>query len=287
MQIVDWSPATAEPALAFLKEHYESSMFLLGNYEAFGPRRGESPNSGNFRVVYNQEGQCRGVYCLTVRGNLLIQLGDELVTEANCQALCEALLTEGIALGGVLGPWEVSSLLWSVLQQRKLVGVPSFFSKEKLYRQANLQQFSHKKDPAVRYLQPSDFAAWKPLRLAYMAEEGLKQDLSEEKFQAAYLDMVSRKVWWGLFDDQQSLTTIVALNAKASGIGQVGGVYTLPEQRKRGLGKRAMQAVMHDSYLEHGLEKMILFTGAKNTAAQKLYESLGYEAIGHFALLFS
>jgi predicted GNAT family acetyltransferase len=46
-----------------------------------------------------------------------------------------------------------------------------------------------------------------------------------------------------------------------------------------------MAALLADSANEHGLERLILFTGHHNHAARRLYETLGFETIGDFALL--
>jgi len=47
----------------------------------------------------------------------------------------------------------------------------------------------------------ADFEQWKPLRLAYMLEEGLTQDLTNEQLQKTYVGLVERKSIWGLFDE--------------------------------------------------------------------------------------
>ena len=47
-----------------------------------------------------------------------------------------------------------------------------------------------------------------------------------------------------------------------------------------------MRVLMSDSYRRRRLKKLILFTSEKNDAAQRLYESLGFERFGEFGLLF-
>jgi predicted GNAT family acetyltransferase len=91
-------------------------------------------------------------------------------------------------------------------------------------------------------------------------------------------------LWWGAFDGAQ-LAAIVALNATYGSLGQVGGVYTRPADRKKGLARAAMRLLMQDSRDYHRFERLILFTGEENHGARRLYETLGFEAVGAYGLL--
>src|SRR5260370_15668573 len=63
-----------ERARAFLESHVDTSLFLLSTLAALGPRLGNHLNSGNFRVI-EEAGNIVAVFCLTRRGNLLVQAG--------------------------------------------------------------------------------------------------------------------------------------------------------------------------------------------------------------------
>ena len=69
-------------------------------------------------------------------------------------------------------------------------------------------------------------------------------------------------------------------------MGQIGGVFTLPENRRKGYSKLCMKQLIIDSRNIHQLNILILFTKEDNVAAQGLYESLGFEHIGYFGLIF-
>lgn len=86
---------------------------------------------------------------------------------------------------------------------------------------------------------------------------------------------------------QFKLNSIAGLNSKSDEIGQVGGVFTPKEKRKHGYAKATMLHLLKDCRDFHGHAKSILFTGETDLPAQKLYESIGYERIGHFALILS
>jgi predicted GNAT family acetyltransferase len=116
-------------------------------------------------------------------------------------------------------------------------------------------------------------------------EEGVPNDLSDEQLFDIYLDKVRKKIIWGFFL-QGKLVSIADLNAKALDLGQVGGVYTIPSFRMKGYSKSVMQQLLLDAKKLHSIRKLIIFTGEKNFAAQKLYNGLGVQHIGYFSLLF-
>jgi predicted GNAT family acetyltransferase len=111
-------------------------------------------------------------------------------------------------------------------------------------------------------------------------EQGSKEELCKE-FQVK----VKSKISWGLFSNGK-LISIADLNARALDLGQVGGVYTLPEYRKQGFSTAVMRQVMHDAKELHHIRKLIIFTGETNLSARRVYESLGVFPVGYYALLF-
>lgn len=286
MQIDAFNGPRQAAGLAFLKAKYESSMFLLGNLESLGPCLTDHHNSGDYKVVVRDD-EVIGVFCLSRRGNLLVQVGDLDFGQELVRTISDQALAGNLPVKGILGPWGITSALWDELAPRIGARAPSFSSKEPLYRLNDLQGFSKYEDSQVRCLEALDFDQWKPSRIAYVEEEGLKQDLNEDQLRTAFQDMVDKQTAWGLFGTEGALEAMVGLNSRAQDVGQVGGVYTTPALRKRGHAKRAMKAMMRDCFLKHGITKMILFTGETNIAAQRLYESLGYERIGHFGIIFS
>ena len=70
--IVDISDENLAEAKAFLERVPETSLFLLSNLRAFGPRRGASVFSRNFKGV-SERGELRAIFCLTRGGRLVVQ----------------------------------------------------------------------------------------------------------------------------------------------------------------------------------------------------------------------
>lgn len=266
--------------LSYLKKHEERSLFLLGNCEAHGFKLNEAPHSGNYKLIRDATGVV-GVFCLTKRGNLIIQSD---VHEAIYDQLLDACKKEPIALSGLIGDWAFTSGFWNYLKDKKAIQKESYSSKEILYS-IDLQIEMSQPVEEARLLTQNDYPQWKALRLAYIKELGYPGDLPEVEMQAQYARKTVQKISWGIFCDGQ-LVSVADFNAKAGDLAQVGGVYTVPAYRGKGMAKALFQKLLYDAKEKHHLKKLIIFTGEKNTAARHLYESLPAKNIGHYGILF-
>ena len=189
-------------------------------------------------------------------------------------------------LNGLLGDWALSYPLWEEIKRREPNQKDKLVAKEILYR-LPLEQLNHPAVPGgtLRLLTEQDFPQWKALRLGYLEGEGLPQDLSPEQFQESYLRQVRERTFWGLFLEDR-LISMAGLNTQYESVGQVGGVYTVPSERKKSYSKQVMKKLMDDCQSLHRLKKLILFTGEGNLAARAVYEGLGFERIGHYGMFF-
>ncbi len=267
-------------ARAFLRQHVETSLFLLSNLVAHGFRLGEGMNSGNYRYI-EDAGEVVSVFALTRRGNLLAETGgrDDLA-----DAILSACEGEPTPITGVVGEWTAAESLWRRLcSNRRFQSVHA--SKEILYRLGLRSLARHETGSLVRRLEPSDFDRWEPLNTAYLKEEGLPVHGTLDQRRDAFVNQATEGHWWGR-PEGAHLVAIAGLNATFDSLGQVGGVFTVPERRRRGLGRAVMLALLEDASLHLGLKKLILFTGEHNEAARRLYESIGFSKIGYFGLLF-
>src|SRR5689334_14942488 len=114
---------------AFLESHVDTSLFLLSTLSALGPRLGTHLNSGNFRLI-EEGGNIVAVWCLTRRGNLLVQAGARVDLAEAIFAACEA---EPVAIRGVVGEWATAEALWNLLRADPLFA-PTHALKDVLYR---------------------------------------------------------------------------------------------------------------------------------------------------------
>jgi ribosomal protein S18 acetylase RimI-like enzyme len=273
-----------ERVRGFLEAHVETSLFLLSNLALFGARLGEHWNSGNFRLV-EEGGRVVAVFCLTRRGNLLVQAGGRADLASSILAACEA---EPVEVCGVAGEWSTARGLWDLLRRDPRFE-PGQGAKDVLYRLGLVGQTrtAHPALPhglTVRALGAHDFEQWERLNTAYLAELELPLPVVDEAHEAEFARRARARWWWGAFVGPQ-LAATVALNAAYGVVGQVGGVYTRPADRKKGFARAALRLLIEDSRDHHGFEKLILFTGEDNQGARRLYESLGFEVAGAFGLL--
>jgi predicted GNAT family acetyltransferase len=65
-------------------------------------------------------------------------------------------------------------------------------------------------------------------------------------------------------------------NARVSGTGQIGGVWTPPELRGRGYARRVVAGSLREAERD-GVTRAILFTD--NVVARRSYEALGFQRI--------
>jgi hypothetical protein len=189
-------------ARAFLMEREDFSLFLLGNLEAHGPKLTTAPNSGNFKLI-RADGQITAVFSLTRRGNLVVQssLSEDWILEK----ILDACQEEGLPILGLLGEWHFCQRLWNLFKKKEIIHNESFISKEILYT-VDLGKQSLSENRHVRLLTPVDYQQWKPLRIEYLKEEGLPNDLSEQQLHELFLEKVEAKISWGYFLEQSLLT---------------------------------------------------------------------------------
>jgi GNAT superfamily N-acetyltransferase len=274
------SESTKADAIRFLLRYEDLVIFLLGNLEAYGANLTEEANSGNFQLIRDGD-RIIGVFCLTRRGNLLIQ---SEVGEPVFEIVLRSCQEEQIPIKGLLGEWEYCLRFWNFLKVNRVIQKEAHASKEILYS-ADLASYHGEPQEGARFLEAGDYKEWRRLNSDYLKESELPDDLGEEQTRAQFLWKAERKIVWGRFTEG-CLASVAELNAKALDLGQVGGVYTVPQFRKRGLAKSLMRQLMLDAKKVHGIRKLIIFTGDENMPARKVYESLGVKPAAYFALLF-
>ena len=264
---------------AFLEQHVDNAMFLLSNLAANGPRIGTALSSGNFKVI-EENGLVRAVFCLTRRTNILAEAGAR--TEF-ARTIVDACRAESIPIGGVIGEWNLAEAIWSVLRGNP--GFKEVYTSKEVLQARNLNEV----DPLtqrshVRHLHVDDFEQWDRVNAALCAEEGMPLRETPAGRKALFQQIVQACRMWGYFEDGR-LLAMAGLNAVYNHVGQVAGVYTVPDRRRLGLSRATMNALLADSTHVHRLKRLILFTGEHNQPAHHLYATLGFSRIGHVALL--
>jgi predicted GNAT family acetyltransferase len=274
--------STLGKTTSFLKRHENYSLFLLGNLEQQGPKMTSAPNSGNFKLI-RYHGSIIAVFCLTRRGNLIVQsiMSENWLLES----ILRACQQEDIPLFGLCGEWSFCFALWNFLKAKGVIQEETLVSKEILYT-LTLAQKDLTGDSNVRLLTTADYPDWKRLIYDYLDELNLPNFFTEDQRYQAFLEKVKAKVLWGYSLDHH-IVSMAELNAKARGLGQLGGVYTVPEHRRKGFSTSVLRQLMKDCVETHHIEKMTIFTRDTNDSAQRLYESFGAKRVGYYGLMFS
>ena len=282
----------------FLEAHRESSLFLLASLAAHGPRGGTHPFSGTFRLA-EEDGTVVAVFCVTREGNLLVQAGSRAYLAEDILAASAAELP-GVC--GVVGEWPTASAIWDLL-----LADPEFqpargaheVVRDALYGRTLTDADAGSSaasarwprspatpsaSPVTRLLTVADFPSWDVLNLAYLSELELPNPMSSAQRKAEFESRAAAQRWWGLLEGGD-LVGIAGLNAVYGSLGQVGGVYTRPEFRRRGLSVSLMGRLLVDCRRLHRFDRLTLFTGEDNVGARRVYESVGFEYLGAYGLL--
>ncbi|MEO8482847.1 MAG: GNAT family N-acetyltransferase [Acidobacteriota bacterium] len=274
-------PADIPAAKAFLEAHIDTSVYLLSNMSDLGIRSTSHPMSGNFLLI-EEDGELVGVFCLTLRGDLLAQTGRR--TEF-ASLILSASRPDTQAILGVLAEWRLAEALWSALTMEP--GFTPVYERECIV-------YGITRVPAprtvsegivIRAMSMADYGAWEPVDRAFCAEEGLAVMPDEVRRRNGYQSRADVGGWWGAFAEGLLVST-ACLNAGYQGIGQVGGVYTRPAYRRLGIGQQVMHELMRYHEARNGLQEVVLFTADRNHTARAFYESMGFSQRDRFGLLF-
>jgi len=69
-------------------------------------------------------------------------------------------------------------------------------------------------------------------------------------------------------------------HAKTAHNGTIWGVYVSKEHRKKGLGRALLAEILHQAESSSGIEQIFLRVGSTNSAAKRLYQSIGFQTCG-------
>jgi predicted GNAT family acetyltransferase len=272
--------ANRSEAAAYLARHEDTSQFLINNLSEHGSRLTAHPNSGNFKLVRRGD-TVVAVFCLTRRGNLLVQSDEdcaELVLHASGAE-------EEVPLKGFIGSWSSVAPIWRRFKEAHPDFTSAYESKEILYARVLREDDDElKRDPRVRLLELSDLDEWLAHSALFRSEVGLPDDVTAEQKREGFAALAHNRAAWGLFTGGKLLSR-AALNSQGPTVGQTGAVFTLPGYRRQGLARSTMRHMLSDCRDIHRHRKNILFTGEADVPAQRLYESIRYERIGSFALI--
>ena len=142
----------------------------------------------------------------------------------------------------------------------------------------------------IRYLNADDAGEWLRLRLEALKCDPEAFGASFEEYQSLSPEEVKRRLWSnsdafvvGAFDED--LLVGMAGFYRDQGIksrhkGHVWGVYVSSALRGKKLGRALMERLLERARTVRGVEQILISVTSTQTAAMRLYRSLGFEVFG-------
>ena len=269
-------PARAgdEPGIeAFLARHADTSMFLRANLARFGLFDRDAPHATEFWLA---EGDgVEAVFGLSNSGFLMTQAPE--ATPVVWQAFAEQI--RGRVLAGMTGETrQVTAAKRALGLEEAAYGMDE---PQPLYR-LDLDQMALPDAPGlIRPPVEVDRGLLLRWMRGYAAELHMT---SPERLDQEALDRTERALAGGdvrLLELGGQPVAMTAINARLPDMVQIGGVYTPPDLRGRGLARRVVALHMQEERAR-GVATAILF--ASGPAACRAYEAIGFRHIGSYAL---
>ncbi len=138
----------------------------------------------------------------------------------------------------------------------------------------------------VRMLGPADATLYRSLRLRALREhpDAFTSSYAEERERPveAAAQRLANHAFWGAYRHAE-LWGMVGLEreprARNRHKASVMGMYVAPEARGQGVGRALLDALLRHARV-NGVESLVLTVTEGNTAAQRLYEALGFRSFG-------
>lgn len=269
-------PGDEAPLETFLAQHAASSMFLRSNVRRAGlVDRGERYH-GTYVARFEGDAIVAAL-AHAWNGMLLLQAPVELGP-----LLALATRLSGREVRGFAGPWAQVSAAQSALP---LPRRPALESREDLFSLALADLRAPPESALVRRARESDLDVVSAFRHDYMVE-ALHARPGADLRQAARGEMaraIADRTAFVLERDGAVLS-FSAINAELPDMVQVGGVFTPPALRARGLARATVAGTLLDAR-SRGVARAMLFTDRHNVAARRAYVALGFEEVGDYGLI--
>jgi predicted GNAT family acetyltransferase len=272
---------------AFLLPRMATSMFLLGNMRSSGLIYNGQPYTGTYVAAF-ENGAIVGVVAHYWNGNLLLQ------APVHLRALWRAAVQASQRpIEGLIGPGDQVRAVKVALNLTD-AGL-KMDQPEELYsldlNVLKVPEALRTGEVTGRRVEVQDLELLTQWRVGYEIEALGEEDtpLLWEKCRASAERAVEGRDTWILEADGQPVATS-AFNTRTKEAVQVGGVWTPPELRCRGYARCVVAQSLLDARDEitaTGVREpqAILFTGADNIPAQRVYEALGFRRVGDYYIL--
>lgn len=241
------------------------------------------PRVGGARIlgVWDDSTTITGAVMATRGGMIVPCIATELLAAGGDAPALADFLTRG-ALSMVMGvQWQVDGLC-DLIPRR-----PTHSVRYHLMTIDLDDDTTHDDRPTlqIRPANPTDLAALLPLQCAYEEEEVLLPGRTINRTLAAR-NLAHRLQTQRIFVALHNGTPVAMAGTNARGFDydQVGGVYTAPAHRNRGVSRDLMRVLMRTARTDH--KRLCLFVKPQNRAACTLYRNLGFTVRDGFAITY-
>lgn len=257
---------------ALLRDHIQTSMFLLDNLQKYG-LGSDAPYGMQIWCLNDRE----GIFAITNSGSVMMQAPT-------------AGGADWRALGPLIAGREIAFVLGDAPQSRAFMAAVGL-SQQPTTRDADEPGFQldladlvldQRPGEALRPFADIPYEELLEWGTAYNVEvTGKDPEVARELTQmntAIYLERDSHRL---LYEGARPVSR-TGINAQVGDVVQIGGVYTPPELRGQGYARRAVAYHM-DELRQKGVRKAVLF--AASDKAAKAYRAIGFEPAGSFTLV--
>ncbi len=142
------------------------------------------------------------------------------------------------------------------------------------------------KDLRVVQATAADYESLLPLELGYQREEVVPKsfDISDAALAAAFKHELGQGQTFALYDGDRPIAK-ARIAASGRRYCMIGGVYTIPSERKKGRAAFLVSQIIKRSQA-HGINNFSLYAKQENAAALALYKSLGFTPRGEYLLVY-
>ena len=144
---------------------------------------------------------------------------------------------------------------------------------------------ANENDISIKCCGISDFDKLFPLQKSYELEEVVfsPQDFNQNLRELALKKNLAQKKIFALEQNGEFISKL-AINARGKNCVQLGGIFTVPELRKRGFAKKLLLSFCK-KYCGRG-KKIVLFVKKTNLAANELYKRCGFREIDGYKIVY-
>ena len=255
-----------EPALGFLDRDHECNLIMIYDIDHFGLENQGHPFQGDYYGAFSGAGLC-GMAALFNFGSLFIYAPDP----GSAPELVGHMVGLERKPSYVIGRAEWAGPLIDGLREQ---GLQPTGAEEQEYMVLTRDSFRPRFGPGTRFAEPRELQRLIELNRAFQLEYfGSLTEAEEELGRMAEMRMERAGIAVAEADGQ--IVSKAESVVRTSRAALIGGVYTVPEHRGKGLSFACMSLLCEEILKSIG--KACLNVSTENVPAQHVYRGLGFK----------